>query len=243
MGQGHVAGAEFGEHPEHRQIFLDGHAPLDPDQRGDLARLDDPLDVVGRVGDGQLVGIAARPGDRRGRSARGPSVPGSRARWGCRPTRTAAFRPPVAEPGEVGVASRTASASRSSRAPCRRPPGAAGEVVVAVEEDRRGVDLPCPVRDQRRGARRRRPGGRGRGPSAPGRGRRSGGAAWGRASGCGVGLPARPVGASILLRTSPPRQPPSDAEGRRDKAALAIGRHGISRLIPPRCREPRVGDP
>jgi len=51
VGQGHVACTKLMEGPELREAILDGHAPLDADQRGDLAGLGNALDVIGGPGE------------------------------------------------------------------------------------------------------------------------------------------------------------------------------------------------
>ena len=95
VGQRHVARAEAVQHAQHGQRVVDRVAALDADQRGDLAGLDRPLDVVG--GARQLerrrvastirvheVDLLERDAARRRR----PAAPRAR-----RPTRTAADSP------------------------------------------------------------------------------------------------------------------------------------------------------
>ena len=57
--QRHVAGAELVEPPQVLERVLDRVAAFDADQRGDLARFADPLDVGGRAGQLERVGVAS----------------------------------------------------------------------------------------------------------------------------------------------------------------------------------------
>ena len=65
----HVAGAEPVEHAQHAERAVDRVPAFDADERRDLARLEDPLDVVGRQRQLERLGIRASSGGRR-RSAR-----------------------------------------------------------------------------------------------------------------------------------------------------------------------------
>ena len=99
VGQGHVPGAEAVERPELRQVVLDRDAPFDADQRGDLARLDDPLDVVGGTGQLEVVGVALdHPVDQVDLLGDGPRGVGMVAGDVDRPE--LGLEAPLAEPGD-----------------------------------------------------------------------------------------------------------------------------------------------
>ena len=103
VGERHVAGAELIEGAELGQVVLDRHAPLDPDQRRDLARLDDPLDIVGRIRHRQVVGIALdHPVDQVDLLGDGPRGVGMLARDVDRPELR--LQAPLAHPGDIGLA-------------------------------------------------------------------------------------------------------------------------------------------
>ena len=147
VGQGHVPGSQAVERPELRQVVLDRDAPFDADQRGDLARTDDPLDVVGGTGQLEVVGVALdHPLDQVDLLGDGPRGVGMFAGDVDRPE--LCLDAPLAEPGEIGLAVREPAADvepgEADVAIGAEPPG---EVVVPVEEQSAGVDAPGPFRD------------------------------------------------------------------------------------------------
>ena len=148
MGQGHVAGAQPVEGPELGQAVLDGHASLDADQRGDLAGADDPLDVVGREGQLQVVRVLRdQPMNQVDLLGDRPGGVGVLAGDVDRPELR--LHAPLAEPGNVGLAGIEPLRQvelRQPHVPFRpQPPG---QVVVAVPEHARGMDLAGTLRDR-----------------------------------------------------------------------------------------------
>ena len=57
--QRHVARTEIVKHAQHSERVFDRVAAFDADQRGDLARLSNALDIVGGVGHLESVGVTA----------------------------------------------------------------------------------------------------------------------------------------------------------------------------------------
>ena len=114
-----------------------------------LPACDDPLDVVGAYGQLEVVGVVLdHPVDQVDLLGDGARRVGVLAGDVDRPE--LGLDAPFAEPGDVGLAGveplREVELRQGDVAFGPQPPG---QVVVAVEEHPRGVDLPGPLRDRR----------------------------------------------------------------------------------------------
>ena len=145
----HVARSQDVEGAELRQAVLDRHAALDPDQRRDLARAGDALDVIGGVRHLERVGIAlGHPADQVDLLGDGPRR--DRVLAGDIDRPELRLHAPLAEPGDVGLAgvepSRQVELGQCEVSLGAEPPR---EVVVAVEEHPGGMDLLRPLGHRR----------------------------------------------------------------------------------------------